>query len=34
MDAYMQAYDAVVVGDGGFDFVLDILDDFAVKSSS
>ncbi|CAM9998962.1 unnamed protein product [Sphacelaria rigidula] len=29
MDDYLAAYDAVILGDGGFDFALGILHDFA-----
>lgn len=32
MDDYLEAYDAVILGDGGFDFALDILADFAATS--
>lgn len=33
MDAYMKAYDAVIVGDGGLGFVLDLLGGVSTKAS-
>lgn len=30
MGAYLEAYDVVVLGDGGFDFVLKLLEEVAA----
>lgn len=34
LDAYLKAYDAVILGDGGLDFVLQILDDVTAATSA
>ncbi|CAN0003324.1 unnamed protein product [Hapterophycus canaliculatus] len=31
MDAYLEAYDVVILGDGGFDFVLKLLEEVASR---
>ncbi|CAN0558534.1 unnamed protein product [Ectocarpus sp. 12 AP-2014] len=33
-DAYLKAYDVVILGDGSFDFVLELLEEVASKDTS
>ncbi|CAN0061368.1 unnamed protein product [Ectocarpus sp. 13 AM-2016] len=33
MDAYLKAYDVVILGDGSFDFVFELLEEVASKDT-